>query len=272
MNVDGPTAILDLGGSNATIGALTLAGGTLQNGTLNASSYALQNGTVAAILSGGGAVSKSTSGTVFLSAVNSYTGGTTISQGLLQLGNNDALGGGGLSFSGGTLAYDAGSQIALGGALTLGGTDYIAPTARWPAARYTLFTASSVPSNPSNYLAVSGAPISPRQTYPFAANGSTAVTLTVSGSVGNLYWRGGGSGIWDTGTSASWFNQATGSADVCYNGDSVTFDDSAGTANAVLSRSAAARAGRSSPAASQSTTRRSATRSAARPSPHAPAC
>ena len=56
----------------------------------------------------------------------------------------------------------------------------------------------------------------------------------MSGSVGNLYWRGGGSGIWDTGTSASWFNQATGSADVCYNGDSVTFDDSAGTANGAV--------------------------------------
>ena len=92
VNVDGPTAILDLGGSNATIGALTLAGGTLQNGTLNASSYALQNGTVAAILSGGGAVSKSTSGTVFLSAVNSYTGGTTISAGPAAIGQQRRLG------------------------------------------------------------------------------------------------------------------------------------------------------------------------------------
>ena len=36
---------------------------------------------------------------------------------------------GGLALSNGTVAYNLGDQIAVGGALALGGTDYIAPLA-----------------------------------------------------------------------------------------------------------------------------------------------
>ena len=40
------------------------------------------------------------------------------------------------------------------------------------------------------------------QSFTFAASGGTAVTLTVSGSTGNLYWTGVGSSVWYNGTSS----------------------------------------------------------------------
>ena len=83
-----------------------------------------------------------------------------------------------------------------------------------PNGVYTLFTAGSLPGNLSN-LAVSGLyGNSARQTYSFAPSGGTAVTLTVTGNVGNLTWTGGTNGTWDNQTSPSWYNSTSGSADV----------------------------------------------------------
>jgi len=57
-------------------------------------------------ISGGGAVVKEGSGTLTLSAGNSYTGGTSINDGVLVLGNSDAIGPDGtISFGGGTLRF-----------------------------------------------------------------------------------------------------------------------------------------------------------------------
>ncbi len=79
---------LNLGGTAASVTNLTLAGGTVNNGTLTvAGSIAAQSGSAGALLTGPAGLLKTTSGTVILTnANNSYTGGTTVSQGVLRSG------------------------------------------------------------------------------------------------------------------------------------------------------------------------------------------
>ncbi|MEI8315598.1 MAG: autotransporter-associated beta strand repeat-containing protein, partial [Verrucomicrobiota bacterium] len=55
------------------------------------------------ILSADGALVKNGAGTLTLSGINNYSGGTTLSNGWLALGNNNALGSGSLTMAGGTL-------------------------------------------------------------------------------------------------------------------------------------------------------------------------
>jgi fibronectin-binding autotransporter adhesin len=100
LTVSGGT--LDLGTTTQTQdGGLTLTGGTIQNGTLSsASTFGLEAGTVSAVLSGTGAVDKTTAGTVFLSNANNYSGGTTISGGTLSISNGSALSSGPVTFAG----------------------------------------------------------------------------------------------------------------------------------------------------------------------------
>jgi autotransporter-associated beta strand protein len=59
----------------------------------------MQSGTVGANLAGGVAMVKSTTGTVTLNGNNSYSGGTTVSAGKLNVGSPTALGTGGLNIS-----------------------------------------------------------------------------------------------------------------------------------------------------------------------------
>ncbi len=103
---------LDLGATSQTQnGGVTLSGGTIQNGTLSSSgTFALSNGTVSAVLAGSGGVAKTGADTVTLSGANTYTGGTTVSAGTLQLSGS------------GTLGSTSGSTTVSGGTLDLGGT------------------------------------------------------------------------------------------------------------------------------------------------------
>jgi autotransporter-associated beta strand protein len=77
-----------------TVGAVTLSSGTISGAAvLTGSSYSLTNtGTVSAVLGGTSiALSKSGAGTATLSAVNTYTGATTVSEGVLNLGVANAV-------------------------------------------------------------------------------------------------------------------------------------------------------------------------------------
>jgi autotransporter-associated beta strand protein len=132
-NLNGTTTIsggaLDFGGhggANIYIqGTLNQSSGTVQNGSIailgsyhltggvvaaNASigvggTIDLQSGTVNGQLNGSAPLQKSTAGTVTLAGINSYTGGTVISAGTLQLTGNGTLGDqqGTTTISGGTL-------------------------------------------------------------------------------------------------------------------------------------------------------------------------
>ncbi len=83
--------ILDLSAASQTAGTVTITGGTIQDGTLTGSSYTGEGGTVSAVLAGSGTWTQ-TSGTNTLSGANTYTGITTINNGLMQITNDNNLG------------------------------------------------------------------------------------------------------------------------------------------------------------------------------------
>jgi fibronectin-binding autotransporter adhesin len=123
---------LDLGGTSQTQnGGLTLTGGTIQNGTLSSpSSFAVQAGTITTALAGSGGLTKTGSGTVILDGLNTYTGGTTVSAGTLEIGDNSnpgaSVAGDVTVAAGGTLAghgtVEGDLSNAAGGTVSPGGT------------------------------------------------------------------------------------------------------------------------------------------------------
>jgi autotransporter-associated beta strand protein len=124
VTVNGGT--LDLGAKSLSSGAFTMGSGTLANGTLTATSYALTNGgTVSGVLAGAVALNKSGEGNATLSGANTYTGATTISNGVLNIRNSTGLGttANGTTVSGTGAALELQGGISVGAeALTLNGT------------------------------------------------------------------------------------------------------------------------------------------------------
>ncbi len=110
---------LNLGGYANSATAITLQSGQiLGNGTLSAASYNLQSGSVSGSLAGSGMLSKTTAGTVVLGGSDTYTGGTTVSQGTLVVLNPWSIPGGNLS---------VGSSLALLGDPVVPAPAIIAP-------------------------------------------------------------------------------------------------------------------------------------------------
>ena len=97
---------LNLGGYAATAAALTMQAGQISgSGIISAASFNLQSGTIAGSLGGSGSLSKTTGGTVTITASNGYTGGTTLSGGVLAVSADNNLGAASaaLTLDGGTL-------------------------------------------------------------------------------------------------------------------------------------------------------------------------
>jgi autotransporter-associated beta strand protein len=109
-------------------GAKTYSGGTLVSaGGLSGDTTSLQgtitnngivifdqstNGTYASVLSGTGALIKTNSATLVLTGANTQSGGTTIGQGTLQIGNGGATGSlAGAITNNGTLAYNSSANL-----------------------------------------------------------------------------------------------------------------------------------------------------------------
>ncbi|WP_454674470.1 autotransporter outer membrane beta-barrel domain-containing protein [Achromobacter pestifer] len=105
VNIYSGTTVLTA--NNTYTGGTTIAGGTLQLGNGGATGAIVGNVTnhgvltfnrsdtlpFAGLISGSGKVNQIGAGTTVLTADNTYTGGTTISAGTLQLGNGGATGG-----------------------------------------------------------------------------------------------------------------------------------------------------------------------------------
>jgi fibronectin-binding autotransporter adhesin len=116
-------------------------------------------------------------------------------------------------------------QVKLIGALSLTGTTFIDPTAPVrQSGTYTLFTFSSLSSGGSSNFAPGGPNFSAQQGISFFISGGTAVDMQVSAA--NLTWTGSLSNAWDVQNTKNWKN-SSGSADVFYQGDQVTFSDAA---------------------------------------------
>jgi autotransporter-associated beta strand protein len=129
VNVNG--GVLDIAGFSDSVGLVTLTSGTIQGttGVLSGTSFTVSSGLVSAILSGTGtSLTKTTSGTVTLSATNTYTGATTVSAGQLSLGSSGVLSDStAVTVSGGNLALGSNSDTVASftissGSLTGSGT------------------------------------------------------------------------------------------------------------------------------------------------------
>ncbi|MEI8036933.1 MAG: autotransporter-associated beta strand repeat-containing protein [Verrucomicrobiota bacterium] len=101
----------DIQGFNQTLANVQLTGGSI-NGTTSVltstAAYDMQAGTVNVILGGSAGLNKTTSGTVVLNGANTYSGGTTISAGILSIGSASALPG-----------WDTASAYSVAGGATL---------------------------------------------------------------------------------------------------------------------------------------------------------
>jgi len=109
-----PIILLNQGGGLAATANTTLTvDGTISGGTgplIIGIPASAANGNVAGLLPGSGAGTANTApvyatGTVSLTAVNSYTGGTVLDTGVLSIGSG-SLGTGGVTFNGGTLQWN----------------------------------------------------------------------------------------------------------------------------------------------------------------------
>jgi fibronectin-binding autotransporter adhesin len=98
LTVNGGTLVFTNGTHTEAVGAVTLTGGSITNsgGTAKLSvatgSYDVRAGSVYTVLTGAAGLTKTTSATVVLATAMTYTGGTTISAGVLQLGDGTTSG------------------------------------------------------------------------------------------------------------------------------------------------------------------------------------
>ncbi len=122
-----PGATVDLAGFSQTVGGISNNAGQAVGGTVTASSGAsvitINNTgtqTFSGAVIGSMALVKSGAGTQHLNAANSYDGGTTLAAGTLGVGDDSALGSGGLTLNGGTIQANLGART-LANALTVGG-------------------------------------------------------------------------------------------------------------------------------------------------------
>jgi fibronectin-binding autotransporter adhesin len=109
----------DIGIRQNSTGTLSLTG-NVSLGAHTAAFDGTGNTTVTGVVSGTGDLTKAQSGTVFLNAANTYSGGTTVSGGTLSTNNNAGFGTGAITLSGGTIASSAANTI--GNAITLAGS------------------------------------------------------------------------------------------------------------------------------------------------------
>lgn len=106
--------VLDLGGFGINrSGTVSFTGGTVRSGTLTNDTVAFdgQAGTVSAALAGAAGLTKSGAGTLSLTGLNSYAGGTVVNAGVLAVASKDGLPGWNVADK---LTVNSGGGVAVG--------------------------------------------------------------------------------------------------------------------------------------------------------------
>ena len=191
-------------GNGGTAGSL--AGNVTNNGTL---AFNLSNAlSFAGVISGSGAVQQLGAGTTTLTAANSYTGGTTVNAGILQLGAGASLAAtGALTVNGGAFNLNGNNQTVgalsgTGGVIQLGGGTLAAGDASNTTLAAAISGTGSFIKQGSGVLTLTGASSFTGGTTVNAGglvvNGSLASGVTVNGgmlsgggTVGGLVMNGG---------------------------------------------------------------------------------
>jgi autotransporter-associated beta strand protein len=111
MTVDGGGTV-DLLGNTGVVRGLVVINGKFTDGTLVSDSLAIQSGSVGATLGGTQGLTKTGSGTAWLSGTNRYTGVTVVEAGTLVIANPGSLpDGGGLTIGSDTNKYFSGQTV-----------------------------------------------------------------------------------------------------------------------------------------------------------------
>jgi autotransporter-associated beta strand protein len=158
--------------------------------------------------------------------------GSSLVQGTLAISNN-------LTFSGGAAIFKLNGStqpgsgvndlVTVGGDLSFTGptTIHIEPVATLSTSPYTLFTYAGTLSGIGNVTVTSDT----RYTFTLDTTSTPgSVLATINGTAGSLFWQGGAvnsPNAWDVVTTSNWLNGV--SLDRFFQGDSVTFDDTAST-------------------------------------------
>ena len=132
LNVTGGTETLT--GANTYTGATTMSTGTLQlgsggtTGSIASTSAITNNGTLAVnhsdtitlskVISGTGALQQIGTGTTVLTAANTYSGGTALNAGTLELGQTTSAGSGAITFAAGSQKLQIDVTGTLGNTIT----------------------------------------------------------------------------------------------------------------------------------------------------------
>ncbi|MEI6605254.1 MAG: autotransporter-associated beta strand repeat-containing protein, partial [Verrucomicrobiota bacterium] len=186
-----------LGGGSGKTGALTFSNGVnlsvvTPTLTVPSGNVVTFSGTVTDVGSG---LVKAGAGTLSLTHANTYTGGTLLSAGVIQVGNATALGTGLLTLNGGTLSSDGGTartlanNLVLGGAVTLGhetnnGVLTFSGTLDLDGSTHTITTASNVEF--SGTVSGSNGGLSKDGTGTLTLSGTNSFTSDVSLNAGTL--------------------------------------------------------------------------------------
>ena len=242
-------AVRNISGNNTWTGNVTLAGnttfgsdaglltfsGTIANGTRTLTVTGAGDTLISGVIgNGSGGITKTGAGTLTLTAANTYTGGTTITTGVLNIQNNSALGTAG---TGTTVAAGGALQLqnnitVTGEALTLNGTGIASDGAlRNISGNNTWTGAVTLGSNPgamiqsdAGLLTISGGITGNTRTLTVQGAGDTTLSGVIATTSGGITKNDGGT---LTLTRANTFTGAT-----TINGGTVSIgaDNNLGTA------------------------------------------
>jgi len=197
----GFTSFITLFGNNQVIGSLSgqqntevdLRGATLTTGNANSTTFA----GIINDLTTPGSIVKQGSGTFTLTGDNTYSGGTTINSGILNIQNDSALGSGSASVASGAQLQVQGG-VAPSNSLTLNGTGggtgallNVSGSNNYSGA-ITLGAATTIGSTSGTLTLSNTNAISGTQNLTFAGAGNTTVSGAIATSTGTLTKNGSG--------------------------------------------------------------------------------